>query len=121
MLSISVYKTLKFFIQLVRKKNTSYQGFTVNYAQYSDTTMLNTEIITALQTLKAYHISKVAYTGNSLYLYQEIDEKPKGISAFFSTLFQTTHPLTEPEKADLTQRTLQYLQQPSLLTLLQQQ
>jgi hypothetical protein len=120
MLIFSVYKTLKFFLHLIKKKNTSYQGFVVNYAQHSDTTMLNPEIIATLQTLKSYHISKVAYTGNSFYLYQEIEEKPQGISAFFSTLFQKTHQLTEQEKADLTQRTLQYLQQPTLLSLLQQ-
>jgi hypothetical protein len=121
MLAYSVYKTLVFFFHLVKKKNTSYQGFIINYAQHSDTTFLTPEILAALQTLKAYHISKVAYTGNSLYLYQEIEEKPKGISAFFSTLFQKSHQLTEQEKADLTQRTLQYLSQPFLLALLQQQ
>lgn len=101
-------------------KSTSYQGYTVQYAQHSDATMLTPEILQALEALKAYQISKVAYTGNSFYLYQEITNKPKTTSAFFSTLFTTTHPLTEPEKADLTQRTLQYLQQPSLLALLQQ-
>ena len=121
MLAVSVYKTLKFFFHLVKHKNTSYQGFTVQYAQYTDTMILTPEIITALQTLKPYNISKVAYTGNSLYLYQEVQEKPQGISAFFFSLFQQTHQLTEPEKADLTQRTLQYLQQPSLLALLQQE
>jgi hypothetical protein len=74
-----------------------------------------------LQTLKAFKITKVAYTGNCLYLYQEIEDKPKTGTAFFSILFSTSHLLTEAEKADLTQRTLQYLQQPYLLALLMQQ
>jgi hypothetical protein len=121
MLLFSAYKTLTFFFHIVKQKRTSYQGFTVNYAQHSNTTFLNPEIIGALQTLKDFKITKVAYTGNCLYLFQEIEDKPKTSSAFFSTLFSKSHPLTEVEKADLTQRTLQYLQQPSLLALLQEQ
>ena len=117
MLLFSAYKTVKFFIQLLQKNNTSVQGFTINYAQHSDTTFLSDEIITSLQQLKDINISKVAYTGNCLYLYQEIKEKPD-TTAFFTSLFQKQHHLTETEKAELTQKTISYIQQPAFLSLL---
>ena len=118
MLLFSAYKTITFFVQLLRKKNTAYQGFTVNYAQHSDTTFLSEEIISVLQQLKEINITKVAYTGNCLYLYQEIKDKTDSTTAFFSSLFQGDPNLTEAQKAELTQKTIAYLQQQSFLSLL---
>ena len=86
MLLFSVYKTGKFFFTLLKKTNTSYQGFTINYAQQSDTQVLNQEMLTTLLSLRELKILKVAYTGNCLYLYQEVKEKEKSASSFFSSL-----------------------------------
>lgn len=117
-LLFSGYKTARFFIDLIKKKNTSYQGLTINYAQQSDTQVLTDEMMEVLLTLKDLKIIKVAYTGNCLYLYQEIKEKEKSASSFFSSLFKGKQELSEAEKAELTQKTLAYIQQPVLLTLL---
>jgi hypothetical protein len=114
----SVFKTVKYLYTLLKKTTASYQGFTINYTQNSDTTLLNEELLAQLQTLKSLKISKVVYTGNCLYLYQEIKEQPKTTSAFFSSLFSADKQLTEAEKAALTQTTLTYLQQPAFLSLL---
>jgi hypothetical protein len=118
LLAYSVFQTIKYLVTLLKKTTTSYQGFTINYTQSSDTTFLNNELLAQLQALKTLKISKVAYTGNSLYLYQEIKEQPKTTSAFFSSLFSADKQLTEAEKATLTQTTLTYLQQPAFLSLL---
>jgi hypothetical protein len=117
LLAYSVFKTIIYLFTLLKKTTTSYQGFTINYAQSSDTTFLNDEFLAQLQTVKTFKISKVAYTGNCLYLYQEIKEQPKSTSAFFSSLFSADKQLTEAEKAALTQTTLTYLQQPAFLSL----
>ncbi|MDR0650075.1 MAG: hypothetical protein LBG59_01355 [Candidatus Peribacteria bacterium] len=114
----SVFKTIKYLYTLLKKTTTSYQGFTINYTQNSDTTFLNDELLSQLQTLKGLKITKVAYTGNCLYLYQEIKEQPKTMSAFFSSLFSADKQLSEAEKAALTQTTLTHLQQPAFLSLL---
>jgi hypothetical protein len=118
MLLFSAYKTVKFFIDLIKKKNTSYQGFTINYAQQSDTQLLSNEMIAALLDLRELRILKVAYTGNCLYLYQEVKEKEKSASSFFMSFVGKKQELSEVEKAELTQKTLAYLQQQSLLALL---
>jgi hypothetical protein len=118
LLAYSVFKTVKYLYALLKKTTTSYQGFSINYSQSSDTTLLNKELLAQLQALKELKISKVVYTGNSLYLYQEIKEQPKTTSAFFSSLFSADKQLTEAEKAALTQTTLTYLQQPAFLSLL---
>ncbi|MDR0607925.1 MAG: hypothetical protein LBG52_06375 [Candidatus Peribacteria bacterium] len=117
MLLVSAYQTVKFFRQLLRKKNASYQGFQINYAQSSDTTVLSEELITGLQSLQPLGITRVAYTGNCLYLYQTIKEASLNQN-FFVGLFQRDHLLTEAKKAELTQKTLRFLQQPAFLSLL---
>lgn len=118
MLLISGYQTVKFFLQLLKKNNASYQGFTVNYAQSSDTTFLNDELITGLQSLQSLGITKVAYTGNCLYLYQTIKEIPAFDQNILASLFQQDHLFTEAEKTALTQKTLRFIQDPAFLSLL---
>ncbi|MDR2189896.1 MAG: hypothetical protein LBP53_01580 [Candidatus Peribacteria bacterium] len=114
----SLFKTIKYFSATLTKNNASYQGLTVNYSQSSDTTFLNEQMLTQLQALKPLKITKVAYTGNCLYLYQAINEQPKTASDFLSALVVKEKALTEAEKAELTQKTLSYLQQPAFLSLL---
>lgn len=118
MLIFSAYKTVKFFYQLLKKNNSSYQGFAINYAQNSDTTVLTDELITGLQSLQPLGITKVAYTGNCLYLYQSVKEVPAPEKNLLAAIFQQDHVFTEIEKAELTQKTLHFLQQPAFLSLL---
>ncbi|MDR3169340.1 MAG: hypothetical protein LBU27_06365 [Candidatus Peribacteria bacterium] len=118
MLLFSAYQTVKFFRQLLRKKNSSYQGFQINYAQASDMTVLNEELIIGLQSLPPLGIARVAYTGNCLYLYQTVKAAPSSTQNILTSLFQRESLLTETEKAELTQKTLRFLQQPAFLSLL---
>ena len=118
-LFFSAYKTIKYLIDIIRKKNTaSFKWLTINYVQQNDTQVLTEEMIEALFALKEMRIIKVAYTGNCLYLYQEVKEKEKSSSNFFSSLLKGKKELSEAEKAVLIQKTLSHIQQPALLTLL---
>ncbi|MDR2541242.1 MAG: hypothetical protein LBD11_05795 [Candidatus Peribacteria bacterium] len=71
-----------------------------------------------MQSLQAFEVTKVAYTGNCLYLYQTIKEIPAFDQNILASLFQQDHILTEAEKAELTQKTLHFLQNPAFLSLL---
>lgn len=118
LLLASVLSTLKVFYNLLKVNTTSYKGLLVNYAQQSDIEILSDEMMLAMNTLKERKMIKLAYTGNCLYLYQKIKEKPNSAISFFTSLLSKPQKLSEIQKAELTQNTLSYLQEPAFLSLL---
>ena len=114
----TIYKTIKYFVKMFQKNKTSYQGYSVNYAEQQDVVLLNDEMLSALLDVKTMKISKIAYTGNCLYCYQEIRENPENVSEMLNSLVKKDGTLTEVEKAELVQQTLHYLQKSEFLSLI---
>ncbi len=98
MFFFSLYKTIKTLVkQTKQQQNTSIAGFDVQFAQHTDQLFFSAEMLSAIHDLKALDITKIAYTGNCLYLYQN------SISPA------------------LTQHTLKTLQSSTILSILEQQ
>ncbi|MBQ7074482.1 hypothetical protein IJM86_05570 [bacterium] len=75
--------------------------------------MLTDNLIAFFPELSGVYIEKIAYTGNCFYFYQTIHKDSK-------TFLKKDKPLTEDEKAELTQKTLQFLQTSPFLSLVTQ-
>jgi len=114
----TIYKTVKYFLKTFQKNKTSYQGYSVNYAEQQDAVFLTDEMLSALIDVQTMKISKIAYTGNCLYCYQEIRENPENVSEMLTSLVKKDGVLTEVEKAELVQQTLQYFQTSKFLSLI---
>ena len=97
--------------RMMETKNADYGGFVASYTKQSDTEMLSTDVIWLLKNLSdQYWITKFCYTGNCIYLLQDIHDKE------WKRLDQSAKIYSEQEKAALQQRTLDYLHQEEFLS-----
>ena len=92
-------------------KNLNYWGFAVNYTNQTDALMLSWEVLWALKFLeKEYWITKFAYTWNCIYLLQDVHDHE------WNRLSESSKLYSEQEKANLQQRTMEYIHQAEFLS-----
>jgi len=92
-------------------QNVDYGGFVASYTNQSDTDILSKDVIWLLNELSdQYWITKFCYTGNCIYLLQDIHDKE------WNRLDPSAKIYSEQEKASLQQRTLNYLHQEEFLS-----
>lgn len=97
--------------KFVRTKNVDYGGFVVNYTNQTDALMLSSDVVWILKELwEKYWIIKFCYTGNCIYLLQDIHDRE------WNRLDSSSKLYSEQEKAALQQRTLDYLRQEEFLS-----
>ena len=113
MLLFSMWRTGQYLFSFFKKSSKTYKGFSINYVQESDLGMLTDNLIAFFPELSGVYIEKIAYTGNCFYFYQTIHKDSK-------TFLKKDKPLTEDEKAELTQKTLNFLQTSPFLSLVTQ-
>ena len=107
-----MWKVFKVLLNKFKTKTVDYGWFTVNYANQSDALILSPEVIKVLKNLsKDYWITKFCFTWNCIYLLQDVHDRDwKRVSAS-SRLY------SEQEKANLQQKTINYIHQPDFLSL----
>jgi len=94
------------------KTNTAdYWWITVNYSKQSDTSMLTQNIIKDLQYMSEnFWITQFCYTGNCIYLLQDIHDRN------WKRLSSNSKLYSEQEKANLQQKTIEYLHNTEFLS-----
>lgn len=81
-----------------------YWGYTASYAKENDNSVASPEMTEILNTLeKNFWITKFCYTGNCIYLLQDVHDHNG------ERLESTSKLYSEQEKAILQQKTMQYL------------
>ena len=108
-----MWKVFKaFYNNFLKTKRVDYGWFTVNYANQTDALMLSSDVINGLEKLgKELRITKFCYTGNCVYLLQDVHDREWNRVSASSKLY------SKQEKASLQQRTLEYIRQPEFLSL----
>jgi len=108
-----MWKVFKvFYNKYVKSKRVDYGWFSVNYANQTDALMLSSDVINVLKKLaKEYWVTKFCYTGNCIYILQDVHDHEWNRVSSSSKLY------SEQEKASLQQRTLDYLHQSEFLFL----
>ena len=97
--------------KIFKTKNVDYWGFVVNYTNQTDALMLSNDVIETLKELwEKYWITKFCYTGNCVYLLQDIHDHE------WNRLESTSQLYSEQEKAALQQRTLSFLHEEEFLS-----
>ena len=95
----------------MNSQSMKYGWFTANYNKENDTSIASPEMIEILDVLdKNYRITKFCYTGNCIYLLQDVHDHNG------ERLNSTSKLYSEQEKASLQQKTMQYLNQPEFLS-----
>lgn len=98
--------------KLFKTRKVDYGWLTANYTNQTDALMLSPEVIKILKRLeKDFWIIKFCYTGNCIYLLQDIHDHEWNRLSSSSKLY------SEQEKASLQQKTLEYLHQSEFLSL----
>lgn len=115
MFLFSIWKTVQYLFGFWQKKNTTttYKGFSVKYTQESDLQILSDELLNFLPNFAQCYIEKIAYTWNCFYFYQTLHKKSDNI-------LSKDQELTDKEKAELTQRTIIFLQTSPFLSFVSQ-
>lgn len=95
----------------IKTKSTEYWWLTVNYSNQSDALMLSQDIIKDLQYIgENFWIIQFCYTGNCIYLLQDIHDRN------WERLSSTSKLYSEQEKANLQQKTIDYLHNTEFLS-----
>lgn len=90
--------------KIIKTRNVAYWWFTVNYTKQTDALMLSNDVIALLNKMRdEYRITKFCYTGNCIYLLQDLHDRDWNRLESASKLY------SEQEKAALQQRTMDYL------------
>ena len=105
-------KIWKILLKKMWTKSVKYWWFNVEYSNHSDALMASHELIDALKNLeKNFWIMKFCYTGNCIYLLQDIHDRD------WNRLTSSSKLYSEQEKASLQQRTMEYLRSQEFLSL----
>ena len=106
------FKKIKsLYKKIIETKNVEYWGFVARYTNQTDALMLSPDVIESLKKLwENYRITKFCYTGNCIYLLQDIHDKE------WKRLDNSSKLYSEQEKAALQQKTLDYLHQNEFLS-----
>lgn len=100
-----------FYNQTLKVKKVDYWGFSVNYSSQSDALILSSEVIKILKILKEkYWILKFCYTWNCVYLLQDIHDHDWNRLGSYSKMY------SEQEKANLQQKTMNFIHQSDFLS-----
>jgi hypothetical protein len=95
----------------INTKSMEYWWFTANYSKESDSCVLSNDIIKILKDLSNnYRISKFCYTGNCIYLLQDFHDHN------WDRLKSSSKLYTEQEKANLQQKTMEFLNNKDFLS-----
>ena len=101
----------KLYKNIFKTKKVDYDGFSVNYTKQTDALMLSSDVMWVLKKLGGeYWITKFCYTGNCVYLLQDIHDRE------WNRLDSSSKLYSEQEKANLQQRTLDYIHQTEFLS-----
>ena len=93
-----------FYDKTFKVKNIDYWGINVNYSSQSDALVLSQDVLKLLKSLKEkFWIIKFCYTGNCIYLLQDIHDRD------WNRLSSSSQLYSEQEKANLQQRTLEFI------------
>ena len=104
-------KIFKYLYEKSNIKSVKYWGFSVKYANQSDMLMVSPEIINLLKYMgKNFWITKFCYTWNCVYLLQDLHDHE------WKRLFVSSKLYLEQEKANLQQKTLNFIHQPEFLS-----
>ena len=94
-----------------KTKNVDYLWFNINYSDQTDALMLSHDIVDILKKMKnEFWITNFCYTGNCIYLLQDIHDRE------WKKLSSSNKLYTEQEKANLQQRTLEFIHQSDFLS-----
>ena len=97
--------------KLFRTRNVDYGWFTVSYSNQTDALMLSSEVISVLKKLwDEYWVVKFSYTGNCVYLLQDIHDHEG------NRLESTSKLYSEQEKSSLQQKTMGFIRQSEFLS-----
>lgn len=101
----------KVIFKKIKTQSTEYWWLTVNYAKQSDALMLSQDIIKDLQYLgENFRIIQFCYTGNCIYLLQDIHDRN------WKRLSSSSKLYSEQEKANLQEKTMDYLHNSEFLS-----
>ena len=103
-LSKLVYK------KVFKTKKIDYWWLSVNYSNHSDALMISPEMISLLEKLERLRIIKFCYTGNCIYLLQNLHDSN------WKKLKSTSKLYSEQEKATLQQKTMDLLHDTEFLS-----
>ena len=107
------WKIFKFlYNKYFKTRRVEYGWLSINYDKHSDALMLSSEIVNLLKKLKKnFWIAKFCCTWNCVYLFQDICDHEWNKLSSSSKLY------SEQEKANLQQRTMDYIRQLEFLSL----
>lgn len=101
----------KLYKNVFKTKKVDYGWFMVSYTKQTDALMLSSDVIGVLKKLsEEYWVIKFCYTGNCIYLLQDIHDRE------WNRLDSSSKLYSEQEKASLQQRTLDYIHQVEFLS-----
>ena len=104
-------KISKVFYKKLNIKSVNYWWFTLNYSNHSDALMVSPEMIKILDKLrKNFWITNFCYTGNCIYLLQDLHDHN------WQRLTSSSKLYSEQEKASLQQKTLEYIRNTEFLS-----
>ena len=106
---IKIGKTL---YKKINSKSMNYWWFTASYSRQSDALMISPEMVKTLVGLwNDFWITKFCYTGNCVYLLQDVHDRN------WKRLTSSSKLYSEQEKANLQQKTLDAIRKPDFLSL----
>lgn len=107
-----MWKVFKVLFNKLKTKTVDYGWFTVNYTNQSDALILSPDVIKMQKTLsKNYWITKFCYTWNCIYMLQDVHDHE------WNRISSTSKLYSEQEKANLQQKTINYIHQSDFLSL----
>ncbi len=105
------WKFVSFFYKKSKINKVDYWGLKISYNNQSDALMLSSEMMDVLKKIsKDFWIIKFCYTGNCVYLLQDIHDRNGDRLVSVSKLY------SEQEKANLQQRTLEFIHNSEFLS-----
>ncbi len=87
----------------------------MDYDDSEDVLFLTPEVTPCIRALTDLQVTKICYTGNCLYLLQDIHAPQHKFKSLVKRAIYSSRIYSEQEKADLQQKTMAYIQQSDFL------
>lgn len=117
LLVFTICKTISLFCKIVfQTKTVQFGWFNTSYQEWEDVLFLAPNVVNALKWLSEFQIIRFCYTGNCLYLLQDIHAPKNKNNGLLKKIILSDRTYTEVEKADLQQRTLAHIQKSDFLS-----
>ena len=105
-----IRKVFRVIFKKIKTKKADFGGYKVSYANESEALMISTDVLKIFKKLSEdYWITKFCYTGNCIYLLQDIHDRDGKRIKSSSKLY------SEQEKAGLQQKTMNFINQEEFL------